>query len=412
MTRGRGLASRLPGRRAAAGLFACSIAAFLLSPLSWGWSFVDIEVYRGAGQALLDGLRLYDLQFHGFLDFTYPPLAAILFTPLTLVPLAVLKPLVTIINILLLPVVMRLALRLAPVKEWISADQATRLALVAGAAGIWLEPIWSTLGYGQIDLLIAGLVLADLAGPDGGRWKGVGIGVACGLKLTPGIFAVYLLATHRPRPAARSLGTFAATVAVGFALAPRDAADFWGRALMDPSRVGRIESAANQSLRGAYARLFHSPDVETWWLASALLVGVLGIALAAAAGRRGDDAGGFSLCALTALLVSPISWSHHWALAVPVLLLFAVRAHRGCSRPALVAAALAAGIGYSQLILSVPHPDHRHAELHLDAAQLLAADAYVLLAVLALAIVAGSSLSARRAKMPAAAELAISPAGG
>src|SRR5207302_1726265 len=62
-----------------------------------------------------------------------------------------------------------------------------------------------------------------------------------------------------------------------------------------------------------------------------------------------------SLCALTALLVSPVSWSHHWVLA--------------------------------------NHPPH--SELHLDALHLIYADAYVLVAALVLALAASSA--ARRA---------------
>src|SRR5207302_1726268 len=63
-------------------------------------------------------------------------------------------------------------------------------------------------------------------------------------------------------------------------------------------------NAANQSLRGAFVRVLHAPDLRLLWLLTALAVGILGISLAAAAGRRGDDARGFSLCAFTALLVS------------------------------------------------------------------------------------------------------------
>ena len=410
----RGLGVRLPRRLVAVALFVCSVAAFLVSPLSWGWSFVDLEVYRGGGQALLDGTRLYHLHYHGFLDFTYPPFAAVAFAPLTLAPLAVLKPIVTVVNIVLLPVVLRFALRLPPVSGWLTGEQATRLALVGGAAAIWLEPMWSTLGYGQINVVIAALVLGDLARPDAARTKGLGIGLATGLKLTPGLFVVYLLLTRRYRAAAVSLAGFAATVAAGFALAPQAAADYWGGAFADPGRVGRIENAANQTLRGAFARLLHTLDVDAWWLGTAVAVGALGLALAARAGRRGDDACGFSLCALTGLLVSPISWSHHWVLAIPVLLLFAVRLHRRRRRWALAAAGLAAVVGYSQLIHWVPHPHPGplHAELHLDALQLLAADAYVLIAVLALAGALLAGLRAPGRRLPAAAAAAAASGGG
>jgi alpha-1,2-mannosyltransferase len=131
------------------------------------------------------------------------------------------------------------------------------------------------------------------------------------LKLTPAIFAAYLLLTHRVRAATVSLAVFLGTVALGFAAIPGDSLEYWSGAFLDSSRVGRIENAANQTLRGAYARVLHSTSVETMWLCTAALIGLASLALAVHAGRRGDDARGFSLCALTALLVSPISWSHH-----------------------------------------------------------------------------------------------------
>ena len=77
--------------------------------------------------------------------------------------------------------------------------------MLASAAAIWLEPVWTTLRYGQIDLLIGALVLYDLSRPDSSRWKGAGIGLAMALKLTPAIFALYLLLSRRYRAAAVSV---------------------------------------------------------------------------------------------------------------------------------------------------------------------------------------------------------------
>jgi alpha-1,2-mannosyltransferase len=381
---------RLPARSVCAALYAASILILLASNMGHGWGFVDLAVYRYGAQGVLDGAHLYALRFPGALAFTYPPIAALLFLPLTFVRMAVLEPVVTAGSMVLLPVALGCALRLAPIRDWLSRDRAIRVALLASAAAIWLEPVWTTLRYGQIDVLVVALVLYDLSRPDGARWKGVGIGLATGLKLTPGIFTVYLLLTRRYRAAVVSLGVLAATVAAGFLALSGDSREYWSGAFGDPSRVGRIENAANQSLRGAYARLLHTLDVQPWWLCTATLVGVLGIALAVRAGRRGDEASGFSLCALGALLVSPISWSHHWVLAVPALLLFALGAwrlrSRARARARLAAAAIAVAVGCSHMICWVPVNHPPHSELHLDAAQLIFADAYVLLGLAALAV--------------------------
>jgi len=377
-------------------LYAVSILLLLASRMGRGWGFVDLAVYHYGAQGVLAGAHLYALRFPGALAFTYPPIAALLFLPLTLVRMAVLKPVVTAGSVVLLPVTLGSALRLTPIRDWLSRDRAIRIALLASAIAIWLEPVWTTLRYGQIDLLVAALILYDLSRPDGARWKGVGIGLATGLKLTPGIFAVYLLLTRRYRAAAVSLGVFAATVAVGFLALPRDSREYWSGAFADPNRVGRIENAANQSLRGAYARLLHTLGVEPWWICTAALVGVLGIALAVHAGRRGDDALGFSLCALSALLVSPISWSHHWVMAIPALLLFALGAWRVGSRTRLTAVAMAIALGCSHVIWWVPVNHPRHSELHLDAGQLVFADAYVLLGLAALVLAAAETRARQR----------------
>ncbi len=381
-------ARRLPRWRVCIAVYAASVVALFASPLGQRWPFVDLAVYRMGGQAILNGSHLYALRFPGALAFTYPPLSALTFTLLAPLRLALIEPLMSAGSIVLLPAMLGFALRLPPISRQLSTDQTARLALLAAAAALWLEPVWTTLRYGQIDILIATLILFDLSRPDASRWKGAGIGLAAGLKLTPAIFAVYLLLSRRYRAAAVSFAVFTGTVGLGFAFIPGDSGEFWGGAFVDPRRVGRIENAANQTLRGAYARLLHSTNVEVWWLATAAIAGVIGMLLAIRAGRRGDDVQGFSLCALTGLLISPISWSHHWVLAIPALMLCTLGALRRRWLAGVAAAVLAAAIGYSHMIWWVPVNHPRHSELHLDPLQLLYADAYVLLGLSSLAAVA------------------------
>jgi alpha-1,2-mannosyltransferase len=308
-TSGASTADRPELRRlgAAAGLFTCSLTLFLLSPLGHHWPFVDLTIYRSAGQAVIDGSHLYDLRFFERLPFTYPPVSGLALAPLAMVPDAMARGLMTAISISLLPLTLRWALELPPAASWVARDRRMPLALAAAAAALWLEPTWTALRYGQIDMVIAALVLFDLSRPAHARAKGIGIGVATGLKLTPAIFVVYLLVTRRYRAAAVSLGVVAGTVAAGFAAMPQDAAQFWSGAFADPGRVGRIENAANQTLRGAFARLMHTLDVQAVWLPTAAVVGIVGLTVAARAGRRRDDAAGFCFCALTGLLISPVS---------------------------------------------------------------------------------------------------------
>jgi alpha-1,2-mannosyltransferase len=361
-------------------------------------AFGDLSIYAAGGAAVQHGVPLYQLRFAFGLRFTYPPFAALLFVPLHWLPGVLLQALVTGATVLALPVTCYLALRLPPVPEWIRRDQAIPLALAFSAAAIWLEPERTNLKYGQINVLLVLLVLADLVrieqrwteGGRTGRTRGVLIGIAAGIKLTPALFAVYLLATRRYRAAATAGAAFAVTVAAAFALVPGDAAQYWDLSFLNPAHVGRIQNVANQSLLGALARVLHTLAVGSVWLPAAAAVGVAGIALAARAGRSGQAAQAFALCAVTSLLVSPISWSHHWVLAVPALLIGVVAA-RG-SVAGLAALTVAAIAGWTGIIWRVPIGGGHYAELNLTPVQLVAADAYVL-AGLAVLILAASQAS-------------------
>ena len=269
------------------------------------------------------------------------------------------------------------------------------VALAVAAAAIWLDPARAALGYGQVDIVLAAAVLYDLALPGTSRWKGAAIGLAAGLKLTPAIFAAYLLLTRRYRAAATAAAVFAATVAAGFAVLPASSAWFWAGEFASPGRVSAVQDPENQSLLGVLSRTMHTASVLPLWLPLAAAVAVTGLALAAAAGRRGDEAAGFSLCAVTGLLVSPISWTHHWVIAIPALLV-AGTAVRGAWRAGKTAAARlgAAGIaavaviGWTRLAQATPASGW----LAMSTPALACSAVYVLIGVLTLALAAWSRL--------------------
>lgn len=394
-------------------LYLLSISALLASHMGHGWGFVDLHVYERGGAAVRAGEHLYALRFPGALAFTYPPFAAILLAGLTLPANAVLAPLLTAASLILLPLMLACTLRLDLRRSHghghgqgqgqgqrdgrrQSRRRRLALALAGAAAAVWLEPVWTTLRYGQIDLVIATLVVWDVSRPDHARWKGTGVGLATAVKLTPGVFIVYLLLTRRVRAAAVALATFLTTVAASYLVLPGDSREFWAGAFAEPQRVGRIENAANQSLRGALARVLHTTNVTAPWLLIAVLVAAGGLALAVNAARRGDDGRGFAVCAITGLLVSPISWTHHWVLAVPALALVALDAHRRGSRAGLLACALAALAAYAHVTWWVPIDHPPHSELHLGALQLVFADGYVLVGLVVLAVAACAHALTRR----------------
>lgn len=370
-------------------IYALSAAACCALAATGRANFTDLHVYRLGGEAVLHGTNLYGFRYFG-LAFTYPPFAALIFAPVAALPWAVSATLLAMASAIAVPVMLYLALRLPPVPSWLSSPGAWRLALVIGAAAIWLEPIRTTFGYGQVDLFIAAGILYDLTRAENSRSKGIATGLAAGFKLTPAIFVVYLLITRRYRAAVMAAVTFVVTVIAGFAVMPRTSAHFWDITFLNPQRVSPVQNTENQSLLGAMARNLHTSHLLTVWLGVAVIVAVAGLALAARAQRRGDEALGFSLCALTGLLVSPISWTHHWVIAVPALVLAAFSLYRDDTRKrwarilGTVAITALAVIGWAGLAREVPATNW----LRLPAISIFDSEIYVLAGLIALGLAA------------------------
>ncbi|MEU3570494.1 glycosyltransferase 87 family protein [Kitasatospora sp. NPDC036755] len=333
---------------------AVSLALFAWFRHTHGATMVDMLVYRAEGQAVVRGEDLYAMRLPGWdLPATYPPFAAMLFVPSTWFGVSTLRVLVMLLNYALLAAAVHLSLKLA---GWPRQHRAAVVILATGV-GVWLEPVFTTFQYGQVNLGILCLVLWDLTRPDGNRLKGVGIGLATAIKITPGLFAVYLFLTGRVRAALVSAGTFLAAGLIGWAALPEASYGFWTNYLWDPSRVGVTVLVDNQSLRGAVCRLLDVNDPGTVGLVASAVVAVFGLGVAVLAGRsakvlRRADAWGAVCAALTALLVSPISWTHHWVWCVPLLALLAVEAR---TRARQVLFGLTLLVFLSHVMWTVPH---------------------------------------------------------
>ncbi|MFI1174727.1 glycosyltransferase 87 family protein [Streptomyces melanogenes] len=328
-----------------------SFAAFWVAQRAAGVSMIDLMVYRAEGRTVRAGADLYEMRAtRARLPTTYPPFAALLFTPLTLLGVPEMRTLATVANLALLVALAHLSLRLA-------GRERPGAALWVAALAVWCEPVWTTLRYGQINLLLAVAVLWDLTRRAGHRGAGAGIGLAAAVKLTPALFALFLLLTGLVRArgagwnpwlrqAATALAVFAGATLAAALVLPADSRRFWTSTVFETSRVGHAEDTANQSLRGVLARLLHTGAPGAWWTAAAALTAALGLYAAVRAELRGERARAVLCCAATALLVSPVSWSHHWVWCVPGLVLLG--AHR-------VRAAVAALVFGSYALWWVPH---------------------------------------------------------
>ncbi|WP_425424442.1 glycosyltransferase 87 family protein [Streptomyces lushanensis] len=304
-----------PRSLAAVGALALSLAAFATLCLARHIPMADTLVYRAEGAAVVGGTDLYGFTVTRWqLPATYPPFAAILFVPTTWLPVDALKVVFVIGNVALLALFVRLSWRFA------GLPAGPVPLLVAVAVGLWLEPVFQTVLFGQINLALACLVLWDLSRPEHALGKGFALGVAAGIKLTPAVFIVYLLVTGRVRAGLTALASLTATVLLGVLVLPQASGEFWTRRVFETSRVGKAWIIDNQSLQGLLARVLHTTEPGAVWTVAAVVTAAGGLWTArTAVVRAGSESWGVLVTALTALLVSPISWSHHWVWCVPLL---------------------------------------------------------------------------------------------
>lgn len=361
------------------------VVAVVLAWLRWidptTWNLVDLEVFMRGGQAVLDGTTPY-ASTAGGLEFTYPPFAAVAFVPLALLGGAA-GWVMSALSLAALVVVAQLSLRpgsrpgrTRPIQlVWLVA-----LLLVAWA----LEPVQRTLIFGQVNLILAALVMLDVFVVPA-RFRGVLTGLAAGIKLTPAFFLVYFLVRRDWAAAARCAVSGALTVLVAWLVLPAESSRYWLHDLTTMNKFGGYAlEPTNQSVRATWVRLLDG-DPGPWYAVSAVLVVVLSGFAAQRLERAGDHLAALTAVAAGALLVSPISWTHHWVWVVPALV---VMARRGW-RVATVVVVL--------LMFLPPMWAADGDPLRLSAAEQVVASTYVLLALVYLAVLALPPRGARRA---------------
>ena len=290
------------------------LAAYLRWPSLAGQ--VDLLVYRFGALRVWDGQDLYSVGMTGnphTMLFDYTPFAALCFLPLIGLSQPALLTLGVVVNVACVGYIVRRMLSAAGVTTATGLWGLT--ALLTGLI-IWLEPVRLTLQLGQINVLIMAIVLADVLSRPSRRWTGMGVGIAAGIKLTPALFIVFLIATGRRREAVIAGLTFMSTIAIGFILLPADSTEFWLRGRFHDVRRISSDPLANTSLTGLLARL----DWATRWeTAAAAVFAIVAIAIAALAWRRGHVLLGVAIAGMTSAAASPFSWSHHWVWFAPLI---------------------------------------------------------------------------------------------
>ncbi|WP_019200401.1 glycosyltransferase 87 family protein [Tsukamurella sp. 1534] len=338
-----GPASRGRLRRVALPAFALAVIARIVWIFAGehNSNFVDLRVYYEAAQRVAEG-GLYDFALIEYtpqqpLPFTYPPFAALFFFPLRFLPFPAVAVLWFVLTVGLMFLTVRMCLAILAAARGEPSrlgDTSLDHTLLWTGAVLWIDPVRTNLDYGQINVVImtigvwAAYLLARTASDpslalrparvDGAA--GALVGFVAGIKLTPAVGGLFLLARGRVWAAAFSAAAFGATVAVSYAFLPTETRRYFTELIGETGPIGAPDKPDNQALRGVISR-FVGHDVgngPAWIAAVAVAAAVLFAAWWVV--RRGDVLIALVLVQFLGLLVSPISWIHHWVWLVPLLI--------------------------------------------------------------------------------------------
>ncbi|WP_292991096.1 glycosyltransferase 87 family protein [Mycobacterium sp.] len=367
---------------------------------------IDIDVYRMGGQAWLNGQPLYshDVKFHtpiGLnLPFTYPPLAAVMFAPFAWLGMPAASVTITLITLVLLLVSTMIVLtrldvwaasRVVPGPAWLRRWWLT--ALVVAFATLHWEPIAANFAFGQINVVLMTLVIAECV-PRRTPWpRGLLLGLGIALKLTPAVFLLYFVLRRDRRAVLTSLASVVAAIAAGFALAWQDSWEYWTHTVRNTDRIGSASLNTNQNIAGTLARL-GLDDHQRFlpWVAACFLVLALTVWAARRALRADQPVLAVICIALFGLTVSPVSWSHHWVWMLPAVLVTATLAWRQRS----VALALVSAAGVAVMMWTPIDLMPKHHEVSASWWRQLVGASYLWWA-LATIVVAGATAAVRAA---------------
>ncbi|NLE78604.1 MAG: DUF2029 domain-containing protein [Rhodococcus sp.] len=285
--------------------------------------FIDLLVYRLGATVLLDGDDIYGTLppvVEGvWLPFTYPPFAAMLFAPLALIPVELGKLVFTLVSVAALAVTLRVVLaRVWPQLEARAAWAATAIAV---AVALLLEPVRETISFGQINMILMALVAIDVLARNPKWPRGVLIGVAAAIKLTPIGFLLLFLVKRDWRTSAHIVGGALGSSALAFVVIPDTSVKYWLHTLADTGRIGAEYFANNLSFKAVISRFGPTEQLGSglWVVAVAVMLVVAVMAIRRALDHD-DIVMAMTANAVAILLASPVSWSHHWVWVAPALL--------------------------------------------------------------------------------------------
>jgi alpha-1,2-mannosyltransferase len=280
----------------------------------WKPSTIDLQVYVYTVKDMLAGKDIF-ASTTPFWDlyFIYPPIAAILMTPLAFGPYVFWQVVWT----------GGLVWAQQSVLKRCGAPRGWKLGLLGIAVLLAVEPIRTTLGYGQVNTILMALVVADLL-PDPPEHQrripqGILIGLAAAIKLTPALFVIFMLLIGKRRAAITAIISFAVFTGIGAILVFRETVVFFSGLSGGDTRTASPLYTGNQSLLGVFFRLGDSSRTTALLgLAVAGVLAVLGCLVAAHWWRSDEKVFAVAIVGLTTCLASPLSWTHHYVWILPM----------------------------------------------------------------------------------------------
>jgi alpha-1,2-mannosyltransferase len=349
--------------------------------------FLDLDVYRLGVRQWLDGGDMYGTlpptQDGARLPFIYPPFAAIALSPIALIPWGFARVLNFGLAVAALSVTIYLCTRrLCPASNRWTALMVSGFAL---PLALWLEPVRETIGFGQINLILMVLIAADCL-VEQPRWpRGLLIGIAAAIKLTPAVFLLYFLLRRDVRATVVTIATGALVTVVGFAILPSESMRYWFGGFAGAAGISGSPYANNQTVRSALARLSLPQPVEAGlWLLVAIVVLVAAVVGIWRALDRSNAVLAIVITGAAGLLLSPTSWSHHWVWIVPALLTMVVESMRTRSPGWILASVVTMTAFYAGVHNYFPKGGGR--ELSWNLGEQLLGDSYVLLTLVLLIV--------------------------
>jgi alpha-1,2-mannosyltransferase len=373
-------------------------AAVLALAVSLGGRFLDLEVYRLGVHTWLTGGDLYGAlpvtSAGVVLPFIYPPFAAMLMVPLAVTEWGFASAAVFAVSLLSLGITLYVVMR----RLWPSGGHVGALAATSVLVPpcLLLEPVSQTFGFGQINLILMAMVAVDCLTVRT-RWpRGLLVGLAAAIKLTPAAFVLYFLLRREYRAAAVAAVSGAVATGIGALVAPVPSERYWGGGLAGVSGVSGSPFFTNQTFQAVLTRAgVGGLEMKAAWL----LLSVALLLLAVPVIRRAPRPLALVTTAGVALLVSPTSWSHHWVWIAPGLLIAGVSAWRARSAVWAVVTAVLAVTFVVAPFQYLPHDNGR--ELTWSALQQVAGASYVIVTV-AVYVLLGLTWWRRPASRPAA----------